>query len=206
MIMKNTLLILVLLLLAATACKEKNTPPDFPVSGSFYSQTFIDGYLDVDDLEFFTGGSSKNISFNFEGEECSAERNSERFWELARRFGDTDFNSETVPHGALGLTPTDVDVTCDTYLFGHPSGASLKGIFTMGVHTYLPHIQNGYQGDSVTYIGKPLVEFSGDDFLLWGYNCSLKLNVTPPVGEYEFTVTVTFEDGSTVSRSVERTF
>ena len=48
----------------------------------------------------------------------------------------------------------------------HPAGASLNGLFTAHLRTPYPYIQNGWKGDVLTTVSKPVSQLTADDMTL----------------------------------------
>lgn len=235
---RNRLLLPALLLLALAACN-----PSEPVGCEItYSRHFVGEYLDVPGISLrdHSGRNEKNdpyvlhIGFDYDqrasylAPEVSAkiaswteeqrQRNDTRFMELARRYGDLNYDFGwmfTHDHLCSAEPFRTIHLVCSNHALdeAHPAGRPLNDIVKAELCSYRDYIRRGYEPfidekDGMRWeytsqtIEKYLADLTMDDLQLFDINSSgvflyIDRSYLAASGDYEFIVSMISESGKT---------
>ena len=149
--MKKSICILLLFVLAATACQKTESP--------FYPRHLIRGYLEGDYMLLYDDyrmGLAIGSEARYYPSPDTRPSADEHYLEIARRNGDTCFYQETywlwyMERDAFAENFRSISMTSDAdWDESHPAGTPLDDLFEVSVGAYGPYIRNGY-----VYIGDP---------------------------------------------------
>ncbi len=155
--MRKTLFILLLLVLAATACQKQES--------AFYPKHLIKSYSEgTYRLQYgdrFISVELENKGRRIYNSPDAVLPADERYLEIARRNGDTCFYQPTyflwyIERGAFADNFCSLSITSNAdWDDNHPAGTPLDDLFDVALSAYGPFIRNGY-----VYIGDPAFSIS----------------------------------------------
>lgn len=103
--------------LAVTACDKEKIMTEIPEGHLFFQETYIHTYIDIEQFQIKQLHESLLDVYVY-GTQCNSEsreeKDIERFWEFARKYGDTDFNNYTIPQMVCGQAIRFIEVTCSS--------------------------------------------------------------------------------------------
>lgn len=124
----------------------------------------------------------------------------ERYYALCEKFGDIKSDGFVCYDPSYSIYPfacfeiiNRVSVTSDNdWDTEHPAGSLLNDIFTITYYTHYPYIINGYTGEHITEVTKPLSELQDDEMKLIQYFIHLSCTM-PSTAAQHHTLTVSFD-------------
>jgi len=140
--MEKILKTIILILVAVTqfSCSHKDALED----GATYSKNMIGTYIDCKELRLET--IANKIEVIFEGDIINSSRNSDKFYALAEKYHDTEFNRKRVGfNDSINDSISSISIKCDKDIDeDHPAGSELNNLFTFQGQTAYSVIQDHY--------------------------------------------------------------
>ncbi len=202
-------LLFLLIALSLMACEKKRK---YVISGSFYQEAFVTGYVDPAALTLDSRGNELGpyLFFCLSGESfCHDAADPEeqmRYKEYQDKYDDYYFNRHTVPNGALGEAITAIRVT-STIDFDaeHPAGAWLNDVIVVSGYSYYSFICNhcleSWQLDEQRErFNLLLSDLTPEKMILWETEGFFRLAAAPdpPLEELPLRFEFDFENGRTL--------
>ncbi len=192
------------------ACEKETEKFEAPDSSS-YQESFMTGYIDVDEVVLFGSSSNALLGFEFQGEEVnynSSDPNKlARYKEFSAKYNDQSYNNQTIPNWGCGPAVSAIRVTSTIDLgTAYPAGVLLNEFITVHTTSFYPFIRNNYQrldptGGMEVAIEKPLNELTAEDMKLWNKTGYFTLENAPfeSIREIPLRVEFDFDNGCTTS-------
>ncbi|MDE5707121.1 MAG: hypothetical protein K2H69_02960 [Alistipes sp.] len=188
-----------------TAC-DKNDAPTPADNGNFFTS-----YLDIESMSLRDDESLQGFVLEFSGKEINARNEPERFRELAEKNRDTEFSGAARPMQTFAQRIAFIEITANReYDSAHPAGSSLRDVFGICADSYRTFIESGYrtsESDGELLVLRKLVSDTEDtDYRCWSTApLAPYLYMAKPFTQlgttYQFTVSVTLDDGRTFIRT-----
>lgn len=196
--------------LAVTACDKEKIMTEIPEGHKIFQETYISTYVDIDQFQIKQLHGSTLYPAAI-GRQCMRDNDNdrERFWEFARKYGDTDFNDYGLPRMACGQAIRFIEVTCSSAFDAeHPAGSSLRDIVKINASSDYLFVHNGYDPAYLNHmISKLLSSMTEvDGYMLYpAWRLYFPTNPSAP-GKYEIKVDITLDDGKIFSSVTTMTF
>ncbi|NDV70365.1 hypothetical protein [Dysgonomonas sp. 25] len=218
------ILLFACLILAFSSC---HSTEDEPISGAFYSENFVQAYIIPDRMEISVrdyGHLQSFIYVKFYGTEIDnmSDAHEEQFSLYSQKYGDTHYNQKLVPftNWAMGEDIQTIDIRCDKDIDSeHPTGTSLNDVIKLFAASPYRFIQNDYKKlddyqipediEGLSFregyypVYKLLSDVTVSDLTLLAYDYYLDILPSLSTGEYNFTITVKFENGRILTGTVK---
>jgi hypothetical protein len=187
--MEKTLktIILILVAVAQISCNHKDALED----GATYSKNMIGVYLDCKEFNLRT--ISNKIEVVFYGDRIHRYNNSDKFYALAEKYHDTEFNRKRVGFNqSINDSISSISIKCDKDIDeDHPAGSELNDLFSFQGKTVYYIIQDHYNRYGFDEIQMKAKDVTPAKTCIMLAGCTLILD-NPPVqsGTYTFVVSI----------------
>ena len=184
---------------------------------SWISNHLISSYIIPDSMEIFIQEEGENVFFeisvlgeNVYSGECPFFNDIPHplFDSISRLYNDTqwygksDYLSKTIAYRIESISiVSDVDFDLK-YLAGY----NLIDKAVVCAYSWGDFVLNGYPigQEHLIYISKPFANYTKAERSLWDHGgCRIKFPYPEQAGTYNFTITVTFEGGKTLTQTIE---